>query len=130
MCTPWPLLLTQDVDHAEQQQCHAAAPVPLPDSAQRQLAALYTSLYETLLELGFSTAQVQDALTGVHHDPATQQQLLLSSSSCSNTAAGLDACLDWLCLHVPPAQLPRRFTGSAAAQVAAGSVGVKVCVAC
>lgn len=94
----------------------AAASVAATSSSLQQQQEHYGSLYESLLELGFTPDQVQDVLAALHGG--------------AGGAGGLEACLDWLCLHVPPAQLPRRFTGSAAAQVAAGSAGVKVRAPC
>jgi hypothetical protein len=73
---------------------------------------------------------VQAALAAIHSSsssPAQQHQHLQSAAVATGTAAaGLEAALDWLCFNVPAAHLPRRFTGSSAAQVAAGSAGVKV----
>lgn len=106
-------------------------------TSTKQLEQHYAALYDALLELGFSAQQVQYALAAMHGAHmaagAAQQQTLpwmppqqLSTHAVAAEQASMEACLDWLCLHVPAAQLPRRFTGSAAAQVAAGSEGVKV----
>ena len=31
---------------------------------------------------------------------------------CVQGSATLESCLDWLCLNLPPSQLPRKFAGS------------------
>jgi hypothetical protein len=121
----------QDLDELHNKATTAAAQKGTPgnSSSQRNLEQHYTSLYETLLEHGFDVQHVQAALAALHSssDSAQQQGYLRSAAVVAGTAAaGLEAALDWLCLNVPAAQLPRRFTGSSAAQVAAGSAGVKV----
>lgn len=76
----------------------------------KQLQQHYASLYDQLQDLGFATEHVQSALAAVQYPAAA--------------AAGLEDCLDWLCLNVEQQLLPRRFTGSSRA--AAGNIAVKV----
>lgn len=133
---------TQDLDDLHHRAAAAAALQQSPSansssSNQRGLEQHYASLYDTLLEHGFEVQHVQAALAALHSASARHQQqqhrhqhagYLSTGSSSGGATAGLEAVLDWLCLNVPAAQLPRRFTGSSAAQVAAGSAGVKVCM--
>lgn len=133
------LLLLKDLDTQLQHKAASTAArqqQPITPSPQRDLEQHYSSLYDTLLEHGFEVQQVQPALAALHSSSTSPQGL--SSHWASTTAAagaaagagaaavGLEAALDWLCLNVPPGQLPRRFIGSSTAHLAAGSEGVKV----
>lgn len=113
--------MEQHLQSTPQQQQQLSSPAA---SVRRELQEQrYAELYERLLELGFSVAQVQDVLAALHGSAQQQNQHQQLSAPLRSQ---LEAALDWLCLHVPAAQLPRRFTGSAASQVAAGAAGVKV----
>jgi len=121
----------QELDELHQKATAAAAApkssATATNSTQRNLQQHYAALYDTLLEHGFEVEHVQAALAALHSSSAEQQRQHWSQLHASTDAAsGLEAALDWLCLNVPPAQLPRRFTGSSAAQVAVGAAGVKV----
>jgi uncharacterized UBP type Zn finger protein len=59
------------------------------DASATDLAAVY----DTLVGHGFQQQDVQGALTALK-------------------AADTDAALDWLCMHVPPERLPKRFAGA------------------
>jgi hypothetical protein len=102
------LLLPQELSHATPSGGDASSG---PRSAA-QLQQAYQEAYEQLLRYGFTTQQVQDALSALpQHTVSTE------------------SALDWLCLHVPPGELPRRFVGqgrAAAAAAAAGGITVKV----
>ncbi|KAG1663311.1 hypothetical protein FOA52_006270 [Chlamydomonas sp. UWO 241] len=71
----------------------AAAAAAAPAGARSVKA--YVHIYEELLGHGFSAAQVQSALSSKPQGRAT-----------------LEGCLDWLCLSLPPSELPQRFVGS------------------
>ena len=80
---------------------------PPPASAADAAAA-----YDGAVAAGFTHAQARRALTA----------MMKGGASASLT---IDAVLDWLCLHTPPADLPKRFAGAArAAAAAAGPVTV------
>lgn len=70
----------------------------------------YTAVLDALLGHGFSTEQAESAL----------RALPLGGAS-------VPAALDWLCLNLPPSQLPRRFAaGGARAAVGGVGAGVRV----
>ena len=77
--------------------CRAStARFPLPPPPRARLAA-HTGAAgnaEGLREYGFGHAAVEEVL------------LLLVDKPVAGEALGLAACLDWLCLHVPNAELP------------------------
>jgi hypothetical protein len=85
---------------------------PSQPTNSKQLQQVYMQTYEKLLEYGFKSEQVQQALTALPLGSADQ-----------------DAALNWLCLHLPAAELPQRFAGrnrAAAGGGAGRSVKVRV----
>ena len=75
-------------------------------------AADAAAAYDGAVAAGFTHAQARRALTAIVKEGAS-------------ASLTLDAVLDWLCLHTPPADLPKRFAGAArAAAAAAGPVTV------
>lgn len=130
-CLLWFLLHMQelgDLSQHTQLKTAAAAASPtaiLSSSSQTELEQHYASLYDSLLEYGFEVPQVQAALVALHAASAKQ----LQEPGKRSAAADIEAALDWLCYNIPASQLPRRFTGSSAAQIAAGGAGVKVSAA-
>ncbi|BDA49474.1 Putative ATP-dependent RNA helicase DHX57 at C-terminar half [Coccomyxa sp. Obi] len=75
--------------------------------AGKATAEELAQVYDTMLGHGFKKEHVQQALQS------------LAGGNISE-----EAVLDWLCLHVDPADLPRRFAG--AAQSRAAAAGIKV----
>ena len=69
----------------------------------KQIQQQYMQTYEKLLEYGFKSEQVQQALTALPLGSADQ-----------------DAALNWLCLHLPAVELPQRFAGSNRGATGAG----------
>eukprot|EP00798_Chlamydomonas_sp_ICE-L_P014354 gene14354-20351_t len=61
---------------------------------QKQAIKQYHAVFDELLGLGFNQHQIQEALKALPLGSAT-----------------LDTTMDWLCLNLPPSQLPRRFAG-------------------
>jgi hypothetical protein len=57
-------------------------------------ARAYQDVYEGLLGHGFQQVDIETAMAAL-------------------TAPSLDAALDWLCVHTPPARLPHRFAAGA-----------------
>lgn len=118
----------EDLHQSAQLKTAAAAHSAAASSSSslKELEQHYASLYDSLLEYGFDLMQVQAALAALHSSITKQQLGTPGVASKRSTAADVDAALDWLCYNIPAAQLPRRFTGSSAAYIAAGSAGVKV----
>jgi hypothetical protein len=64
-------------------------------SAAREVSASADDLadiYDGLIAHGFQTDDIQAAMESVAHPT-------------------METALDWLCMHVPPARMPKRFEG-------------------
>jgi hypothetical protein len=70
----------------------ADAPVVTTTQAHRASAEDLADVYDGLVSHGFQKMDIQAAMEAVPH-------------------ATLEAALDWLCMHVPPVRLPKRFEG-------------------
>ncbi|CAI5481236.1 unnamed protein product [Closterium sp. Yama58-4] len=89
----------------------AAGPMTLLEEKTANRRIL--SAYETLSREGFTVEQVESAL-----------------SSLVPSSLSLEAAFDWLCLHLPPQQLPRHFASAAStATLARGDVEVVLAAA-
>eukprot|EP00884_Botryococcus_braunii_P002000 jgi/Botrbrau1/11800/Bobra.0224s0007.1 len=76
-------------------------------SSSGQDADTVVQVYESLLEHRFLPEHIQQALQALAGQRITE-----------------DAALDWLCLHLDPKELPRRFAGNAGSRSTAGPVRV------
>ncbi|CAM6038869.1 unnamed protein product [Sphagnum compactum] len=65
----------------------------LTEAQKKQAGRRLRSLYDTLVAEGFSSLQIEQALAALPLGVAT-----------------LEAALDWLCLNLPPSQLPSKFS--------------------
>ncbi|CAM6062960.1 unnamed protein product [Sphagnum tenellum] len=65
----------------------------LTETQKKQAGRRLRSLYDTLVAEGFSSLQIEQALAALPLGVAT-----------------LEAALDWLCLNLPPSQLPSKFS--------------------
>ncbi|GAX74754.1 hypothetical protein CEUSTIGMA_g2201.t1 [Chlamydomonas eustigma] len=104
--TSWSAIFSPDAMGASDPQLKDAA----SQTANRpQVLKLYSKIYQTLLDAGFSQLHVQTVLKALPLGSAT-----------------FDRCLDWLCLNLPSHELPRKFSSTAAWQGASESPLVKI----
>lgn len=101
----------QELAEAEEPAAAPAAAAAGPANKSVRQAALrqFTHLYDKLLELGFREQHVQAVLKVLPPGGATHE-----------------AALDWLCMNLPQAELPRRLAGRVRAGGGPGGGGVKV----
>ena len=101
---------------AAQQQPQRLRPVPELAAVDEGEAARLEELFCELERQGFGQAHVESAMSSVARSAAAAAPTLATPGGSLSQALTLEAALDWLLLHLAPAELPRRYAAQAASR--------------